>query len=559
MNDSLVKNLWNRLGGSAFLNLRQYLAITPYALIFATLVGIGTRGNLPLSIELFGQFTSFGACWVTFLIASFYIFPNRAKKPVHPILVLGFSVGVGLVNFATYVAAVAIAGHANDIEQNLILLFANSVIFGVISVTALAAYRVISAQFLTERELLAAESLSYEIQRRKETYLAPLIQKLRQAIDSQKASISSEPSDLATKIQDLVNTDVRPLSRQLWAEKVQLTPQYSFRNLTRILLKDRPFIPAFAVLPGLIPTLATALLSLQLPATLFHLAIDALMLSTLYFFANRISRRSSKLAVVIYVATSLLSPGLVVMVNTAITPSFYGNLPFAYALLGIWLLIVNFVLSFVAASLRTRSEILTQIKEFEVSKGPKDIASALDSIANREIANLLHSKVQNHLLAFSKNLSLSDISPERYAELISLLELELSESIGTSSPDFMSLQEACSNLQRSWEGVLDLSFSGLETARELPLLLLPALIEEAVSNAVRHGKAKKMEIELLTRDGNLHLIATDDGFGPLRGKPSLGSSLFDLVSKGDWSLTSINSGGSRLQINLAELKEPGLP
>jgi two-component sensor histidine kinase len=67
------------------------------------------------------------------------------------------------------------------------------------------------------------------------------------------------------------------------------------------------------------------------------------------------------------------------------------------------------------------------------------------------------------------------------------------------------------------------------------------VIEELISNSIRHGKAKKIELKVL-RSGNkdVEIVAFDDAIVrapelPLR--TGLGTRIFNLASDGRWSIT----------------------
>lgn len=65
-----------------------------------------------------------------------------------------------------------------------------------------------------------------------------------------------------------------------------------------------------------------------------------------------------------------------------------------------------------------------------------------------------------------------------------------------------------------WEGVVSLSFSGDETAAARPLAgRLLMVLQEAVGNAIHHGKAKRVEVHVEFRQNDVSMTISDDGYG----------------------------------------------
>ena len=75
------------------------------------------------------------------------------------------------------------------------------------------------------------------------------------------------------------------------------------------------------------------------------------------------------------------------------------------------------------------------------------------------------------------------------------------------------------------------------------VLIIGRVVEEGISNAIRHGRARKVEVRidvLENREIDVHIL--DDGHGPQNGTPSLGSALLNQASKGNWSLKAKEKG-----------------
>jgi len=68
-----------------------------------------------------------------------------------------------------------------------------------------------------------------------------------------------------------------------------------------------------------------------------------------------------------------------------------------------------------------------------------------------------------------------------------------------------------------------------------------AVIEEGIANAIQHGSASVITVELTERDDTVVITITDDGTGPGHGPAALGSQFLDRITT-SWSLEPIPQG-----------------
>jgi two-component sensor histidine kinase len=74
---------------------------------------------------------------------------------------------------------------------------------------------------------------------------------------------------------------------------------------------------------------------------------------------------------------------------------------------------------------------------------------------------------------------------------------------------------------------------------------LGEVIEEIISNSVRHGGAQNISISITSRDHpDIKLVIEDDAINPLPLVPSrigLGTKILNLVSDGRWSISHVDA------------------
>ena len=100
-----------------------------------------------------------------------------------------------------------------------------------------------------------------------------------------------------------------------------------------------------------------------------------------------------------------------------------------------------------------------------------------------------------------------------------------------------------------WLGLLEIELhidQELMSVRNERVREVGEVIEELISNSMRHGKAHKVNLRVMkSGDKEIQIIATDDAtIAPpeYQGRFGLGTRIFNLASDGRWSLTRVESG-----------------
>ena len=100
-----------------------------------------------------------------------------------------------------------------------------------------------------------------------------------------------------------------------------------------------------------------------------------------------------------------------------------------------------------------------------------------------------------------------------------------------------------------WLGLLEIELhidQELMSVRNERVREVGEVIEELISNSMRHGKAQKVNLRVMkSGDKEIQIIATDDAtIAPpeYQGRFGLGTRIFNLASDGRWSLTRVESG-----------------
>lgn len=165
----------------------------------------------------------------------------------------------------------------------------------------------------------------------------------------------------------------------------------------------------------------------------------------------------------------------------------------------------------------------------------------------REASKVLHGSVQSKLVACALAIDQAAVAGDENAirQAIDSAMLVLrtplsSENVGASISEEVQRKVSLWNEICTIELHINESIPITESSK---VLIIGRVVEEGISNAIRHGRARKVEVRidvLANREIDVHIL--DDGNGPQNGTPSLGSALLNQASKGNWSLYATEKG-----------------
>jgi two-component sensor histidine kinase len=124
------------------------------------------------------------------------------------------------------------------------------------------------------------------------------------------------------------------------------------------------------------------------------------------------------------------------------------------------------------------------------------------------------------------------------------------------SHEMASFENELSDLMVMWDGILatQVEFTGSE--KEVSITdtrNIVHVVEEAFSNALRHGLATEAKIVINSSATEISLTVIDNGIGPRSGDPGLGSSLFNSIAGRNWTLSRGPEGvGAALNLKIAK-------
>ena len=169
----------------------------------------------------------------------------------------------------------------------------------------------------------------------------------------------------------------------------------------------------------------------------------------------------------------------------------------------------------------------------------------------RESARILHGTVQTRLIACAVAIERASQTRDVEAFQSALREAHdvLTEPARHDQADGAALGDEVQRKVSLWSGLCainidiapELNDIGGRIARDVG-----RVVEEGLSNAIRHGAATSIEISVTRENATIVVVIQDNGLGPQRGERGLGSAVLDGLSE-SWELSAVPSG-SRLRV-----------
>ena len=170
-------------------------------------------------------------------------------------------------------------------------------------------------------------------------------------------------------------------------------------------------------------------------------------------------------------------------------------------------------------------------------------------LARRHWQFIVHGTVQSALTAALTRLQSSDCD-ETTLELVTQDFNRAERALMNPPEHVIDLPESLAELQSVWRGIVNIKINITERATKALIgnnsacVCVNEIVKEAVSNAVRHGQAKTINVEI-DREGQqaLHIKVSNDGL-PIKQRPKagVGSRLIKEITT-SWSLGSSKASG----------------
>ena len=545
--------LRHAVGGPSFLAAGPLLLLIPTSLLTSLL----SRSITDLR-ELVGwivaNLVAFLACGAWVWLFDRTAFRARAIRPVALPVVVAFGASLGALKGATTDLAGALFGVGALVAEDTLWRSIGTAVLGAVVVPAVAALKVAVDRYRTAHALLVAEMLGG--MRGPVDGATPAVADF--VVEARRELAGAEPSEAAATIMHLIDERLRPFTHELWASVDELPAELDLATLLRIAVLRNPLPLAGITLPYALSVWPVSVQAVGLLTGTLRSVAAGLGLLAVIALARlvRSERARTSVAVLHLVVTILVASA----VQVAQWDLLLGGMPVSSSIglwitVGTWLTVLILVSGAVAGALRTRAMVREQVLRV---LGPEVLrALALedhDRLEAQRIATRLHSDLQGRMVATARRIEQLAGDKVAIAAEVAMLDRVLAGlGVDMRSTDPGALAERLDALSERWRGFISISVEIDDAAGQLTDRLadrLERVVDEAVVNSIRHGLATTVDVAVEERDGGIVVTVTDDGIGPRDGRPGLGSTFFDLVSAGAWTLVPGQDGGTVLRVDL---------
>jgi signal transduction histidine kinase len=173
-----------------------------------------------------------------------------------------------------------------------------------------------------------------------------------------------------------------------------------------------------------------------------------------------------------------------------------------------------------------------------------------------ESAQILHGAVQTRLVACA--MMIEQASRDRDETMLNLALEEALSILQNPLPGEKrsgSVTDEVSRKTALWDGLCecDINISPeADITSPSTVITLGRVVEEGISNAIRHGQATHITITItMSPESNYQVCLQDNGRGPTKSTPGMGSAYLTQVSDGQWSVSASPRGSDLLVLVLA--------
>jgi hypothetical protein len=549
-----------------------YVVLAPTSIGSVVLTEASTFQVQELGGWLIASAGGYGVFCLMLFVAHKTLFRNRHVTPIP----IWWIFALGLTSGAIKGSATAIISILLNLDENIreaitSRMFAAGLL-GLLGVPGVALIMNSLGEFRYKRAELIAEQLLIESKElQSQDVIAQMSSQLRSSIESDLGLLMEDlKNSLEEKVQDesswqLIADDlrstaketVRDMSHKLWGRDIQHIPNINLVDIARAMITTSAF-PLRIILPVLVLS--------AIPQTIQDYGAEGLVLRMLLLcFTTTVSLGLGTMAInrwptykyqtyvfALFAAVVLPPTYGVFLLGDEVNQHFLG----ISLTIAMWIPMLTMTCGLIDTALKQRQEILNELQARIDKSRVRTISENNEAIRlSNDMAKYLHGNLRSRLMASAFAIEAAGNAQDSQA-----LSAEIDkarQSITTpfdqfTSQDLGAVLLELSRLMLMWDGVLtaEIEFTGSEENVSISETRnIVHVVEEAFSNALRHGLATEATIVLESTTTEISLTVIDNGIGPRTGDPGLGSSLFNSIAGSNWSL-SRGPDGVGAQLNL---------
>jgi hypothetical protein len=395
----------------------------------------------------------------------------------------------------------------------------------------------VDLQLIRYTEEGVARDLRREIEREVSDILIPLRERVADALEMIECDRQGVDMQLSHSLRDGSTATLRHMSRDLWNARAVRYPRMPWQRIIASTIRTQPLrtvvlVVVFVLVDGVFALARHGGLGLAYAAIVSAaIALCCTVANTLMQAKPRFHARWFVAGLVALLLVDAAAAWLkFVLWGEAVQPLL---VVVAMAVTTLIVLITSAFGAWTAEWDHVRTALREQVAHETVVALAR--TRLLAEIA-RDAAQVLHGTVQARLIACALAMETADSREQLVDALASAREVlerplplpvERSPAVHAEVRRKVSLWgDACvfrAIISEDVEGLVDPVSVG-------------RIVEEGITNGIRHGAAQEIDVSV-TSDGDFAVIeVVDDGEGPRRGTPGLGTAMIEHATGGQWSL-----------------------
>jgi len=564
------------LTGRWAISRNPYILIAPTTVASVVLIEATSFEARELGGWLIASAGGYLVFCILLYLAHLTIYRNRATRPVPVpwIFAIGFSFGA--IKGATTGILSVFLGLESNVTEAVSARFFAAGFLGLVGVPAIAIVMNALQEFREKRAELIAEQILLESKElQSQEVIAAMSAQLRSSIENDLSVLLNDVKNnldeksvttdswqlLADDLRTTARETVREMSHRLWARPSSSVKDITLVDIGKAMITTSAF-PLRFILPILVVSSIPVNLndhgSSEVPIRLLVLAFTT---SLIYLSATLAIHRWRKYRYLTYVSAlvlAALAPPLtaVYIFGDTVDQKFLG----VSITIAIWLPLLTITCGLIDTSLKQRQEILDDLQAQIDKSRVRTISENNETVRlSSDMAKYLHGNLQSRLMASALAIEMAGHAQDSKALLTEIEKAR--QSIATPFDQFTSNELAAVSVELSrlmvmWEGILSTELvlsSSDEDVSKIDTRNIIHVVEEAFSNALRHGLATEATVLLVPTNSGVSLTVIDNGIGPRDGSPGLGSSLFNSIAGSNWSLSRGPDGvGTQLKLQIVK-------
>lgn len=472
--------------------------------------------------------------------------------------VIGIVYGTAQVGFATALGLETQRGAILTIVSVTITMIA----LGVLYLLIVQAWRDESSRLqrlaLEEADLEAARAEASEIVRGMQlvlasdidTALSPTRVALETRLGHQARALAPEDwPGVAEELRAAAVMTVRPLSRRLWISYADPVSRPSLGRILRTIVTQQPLQPVVLILIYWAASVGGTIALLGWGRGLLMMTLGTGLIAGVLGGANFLMQRwpSHHAAIFILATIVLQMTGLL----TFVVRQQWSSVPYTWveyviaSLGGVILIVVTSGFG----SVRSHQQTMAELFRSAIDDDLRATLAASRQIAQlaRESARILHGTIQTRLIACAVAIERASMTEDVAAYNTAMHEAHSAlMPVTWRTPPEGTLREQVERATELWSGLCAVEVSVDPRLAEMNGMVgrdASRIVEEGMNNAITHGEATTIAVNVQPCDGGILIEVHDDGSGPTGDAPGLGSALFDSLCQ-DWKLEARGTGST---------------